>query len=109
MFPKGWFDVSSDSQCLVFSKIEERDVIQVYNYTVDLILNLTAIVCIQLSYTLKVTYDFLWTFQIQGEVVNLSSAHLAPLPSKLQSALDVLKMLQSIESSSFCVGNEDNK
>ena len=82
LFPKGWFDVSSDSQCLVFSKM------QVYNYTVDLILNLTAIVCIQLSYTLKVTYDFLWTFQIQGEVVNLSSAHLAPLPSKLQSAGD---------------------
>ena len=52
---------------------------------------------------------FSWTVRVLGKLVDISCTYLRLLPFNLQSGSGVLEVLQRLESSHFCMGNDDPK
>ncbi len=62
-----------------------------------------------MPYALEITDIFTWTVRIQGQLVDISCTHLALLPCSLHSVSSVSEVIQALESSHFCIGNDDSK
>lgn len=62
-----------------------------------------------MSYVLKITDTFTWTVRVQSKSVDISCTPLAHFPCTLRSVITVSEVIQSLDSSHFCIGNEDSK